>query len=173
MSDELRRVLVEKMKGLIPEVIVLATVIEVNEAELSCTCKTVNEGIEIYNVSLAPVIEENTAEVIRIPEIDSHALVAIIQNDIRNSYLVSCQKCEKIIIRGGELGGLVKVNNLRDELNKTTELLQALISIISGSPIPEPGNSAPSALQTALSSAIAGKSLGKWDDIENERVVHG
>jgi len=171
--DDFRKAINEKIKGLVPEQLLLCKVTEVDEKALTCTCQTVNEGIDIYDVSLTPVIDQEASEVITIPAIDSPALVAIIQNDLRNTYLVSCQKADKVYLRGTSLGGLVKVKELREQLNKTTELLQALLNIINGAQVVEPGNGSPSALQIALKASIIGKNLGQWDNIENEKVCHG
>lgn len=73
---------------------------------------------------------------------------------------------------GGSLGGLTKTQELKTQLDKTTQLLQQLITVLSGAPIPEPGNGAPSALQTSLAAAIAGLSLGDFSNIENEKITH-
>lgn len=171
--ETLRKAITDKMSALIPEQLIIAIVTEVDEGGLTCTCRTVNDDIDLYNVSLTAVSDEGASEIVTIPEIDSPALVAIIQNDLRNSYMVSCHKAAKIIIRGGALGGLVKVKELQSQLDKTNKLLQAVINIVIGTPIPEPGNSSPSALQIALKAAIGNHTLGKFDKIENEKVVHG
>jgi hypothetical protein len=42
------------------------------------------------------------------------------------------------------------------ELNKIKTYLQGIHTVLTGAPIPEPGNGSPSALQTALSVAVAG-----------------
>lgn len=80
---------------------------------------------------------------------------------------------DKITFNDGSLNGLVKIDKLKEELDKNSQILQALLTILTGSPIPEPGNGSPSALQTALSGALAGKQPGQWNDIENDKIVHG
>ncbi len=72
---------------------------------------------------------------------------------------------------GGELGGITKAQELKAQLDKSNTLLNALLTVINGAPIPEPGAGAPSALQTALALAIVGKSLGTYEDIENEKIT--
>ena len=69
-------------------------------------------------------------------------------------------------------GGLTITPELKTQLDTTNSLLQALIDIISGTPVNEPGNGAPSALQSALAAAITNESLGTYDNIENEDVKH-
>jgi hypothetical protein len=62
---------------------------------------------------------------------------------------------------------MVLGDELKTQLDKTNTLLQAIINIISGTVITEPGSGAPSALQTALSAAITGKTLGDYSDIKS------
>lgn len=80
---------------------------------------------------------------------------------------------DKIQMNDGSLNGLVKIDTLKQELDKNSQILQGLLTILSGAPIPEPGMGSPSALQTALAGAVAGKQPGQWNDIENDKVTHG
>src|ERR1035437_4869564 len=79
---------------------------------------------------------------------------------------------ESIVMDGGDNGGLTITPELVKQQNKTNELLQAIITILSGTPIPEPGNGSPSALQTSLKTAITGKQLGDYSKIENTKIKH-
>ena len=79
---------------------------------------------------------------------------------------------ESIVMDGGENGGLTITPELVKQLNNTNNLLQAIITILSGTPIPEPGNGSPSALQTALKTAITGKQLGDYSEVENKKIKH-
>lgn len=56
-------------------------------------------------------------------------------------------------------------DTLKTEIEKTNKLLEALINIIKGPAIPEPGNGSPSALQVALNGAITAEQLGNFSDI--------
>lgn len=79
---------------------------------------------------------------------------------------------EDTVLNGGKNGGLTITPKLVEELNKTRTLLQTIIGIINGPPIPEAGNSSPSSFKTALQSAIAGQSLGEFSQIENKKIKH-
>lgn len=65
---------------------------------------------------------------------------------------------------GGNSDNLVRFKPLEEGYNDTKAALDAIINILSGSPIPEPGNGAPSALQTSLAAALAGKNTGSISD---------
>jgi len=70
----------------------------------------------------------------------------------------------------GSLGGLTKTLELKDQINKLNTLVQHLVTIINGAPIPEPGSGANSALQLALKNAILSDSVGDFSNIENTNV---
>ena len=63
---------------------------------------------------------------------------------------------------------MIKGTELKTQLDKTNELLQALLNIISGAPVTEPGNGAPSALQAALQAAVGTKVLGDYTNIKSD-----
>lgn len=74
---------------------------------------------------------------------------------------------------GGSFGGLTKTPELKTQLEKTNNLLTQILNVLTGPPITEPGNGSPSALQVALSAAIAGFELGDYTNIENKSITHG
>ena len=76
-----------------------------------------------------------------------------------------------VTFNGGSLGGMCITPELKTQLDKTNSLLTALITVINGAPILEPGVGNPSALQIALSAALIGKSLGDYTNIENENIL--
>ena len=78
----------------------------------------------------------------------------------------------EVIINGGNNGGMTITPTLRAELEKNNAILQALLNVINGAPIPEPGQGAPSALQSALSGAVTGRQVGDFSNIENDKVKH-
>lgn len=78
----------------------------------------------------------------------------------------------EIVMNGGGLGGLTKTQVLKTELDKVKDFLTHLKTVIGGSPIPEPGSGSPSALQAALSAAIASDQVPSFENIENDKVKH-
>jgi len=164
-----------------------AMVLSVDEA-----AKTIDvldqEDNEVFNVRLKASIDDEQNGVVEIPVVASWVLVGIIGNDENSLFVLMCNDVEKlvgfigdttcsidtdgIVIDGGANGGLTITPELVTNLDKTNALINALTTIISGVPIPEPGNGAPSALQAALATALTGQSLGDFSAIENERVKH-
>jgi len=75
-------------------------------------------------------------------------------------------------LNGKDLGGLTKTRELKTQLDKSSAILQSILTTLA-TPVPEPGNGSPSAFQAALSAALAGKTPGDFSAIESDKVSHG
>jgi hypothetical protein len=81
---------------------------------------------------------------------------------------------DKLSLNGDGAGGLIKIKELKPEWDKNKAILDGLIQVLSGPPVPEPGNGGPSALQASLKGAVAGKQTGVFKpSFENKKVMHG
>jgi hypothetical protein len=155
---------------------VLGKVDSVNEEEYTCSVQPVDESLaELLDIKLQPVLKP--AKGIRIiPVVGSFVYVTLDSETTGYVSLYSeIQKIQidgtSIIVNEGKNGGLIKYNTFSAELDKTNQALQSIISILTGTPITEPGNGSPSALQTALSSALAGKMVGDFSNIEDKTIT--
>jgi hypothetical protein len=77
-----------------------------------------------------------------------------------------------IVINNGQNGGLININTLIAELNKNNAILNAILSVLGGAPIPEAGLGAPSALQVALNGVTAALQVGSFSNMEDDKVTH-
>lgn len=77
-----------------------------------------------------------------------------------------------IEINGSDYGGLIKIEELKTQLQKNTAILQGLLGTLK-TPITETGNGSPSAFQATLITAIGTLQAGNFSNIENKKVVHG
>lgn len=171
MSDELRRILKQQMQSLIPTSVVMCQVKEVNETDLTITVIQQDNDTDLYYVRLVPA-EAKANTVVCIPKVGSLALVGFISNMISASYMIMCQECDKVIINGGDFGGLIKIQELQKQMKKDSDILQALLDVIKGAPMIQTGGS-PSVLQAALKLKMATLLIGNYTDIENKNVTHG
>lgn len=143
------------------------------------TCDITIGGIAQYSVPLK-VVTNAQASVYEIPVIGTGCLVTFRDNNISRPQIVIVDQVDKLLINcktlveynGGTLGGMVKAKELATESNKDKAILDLLLGIINGPPIPEPGGGAPSALQAALQAALAGKQSGVWTNLEDTTVTH-
>lgn len=170
--EEFRKALNERMLELVPDQVTTAIVKSVDEDALTCTVLLLpDEGLELPDVRLVPAIGEAAVTLVVIPAIDSLVLVGVINNNMLSSYIIQCQEASKIIMMGGTLGGLVKVNELRDQLALMTGRIDKCVEFIkkaqTASLHPSP--------TWAGEASVAFNALVKesFDEIENERVTHG
>lgn len=78
----------------------------------------------------------------------------------------------KTEINGSDYGGLIKIEELKMQLQKNTAILNGLLGVLKAS-VTEPGNGSPSVFQAALLGAIGTMQTGDFSNIENKKVVHG
>jgi len=156
----------EREKGNVQIANLWAEVIAVDWNNKTCDVKGLADDLEYYDVMLG------LGTIYKKPVNGSKCLIGVIGNSPQ-AFLIECEECEVIQFGDGSLKGLVKIENLKSELEKLNTMWTAFKSIANGSPIPEPGNGSPSAFQVALQTAFAGKNNPTYDDIENENITHG
>ena len=127
---------------------------------------------------------------IQVPKIGSFVLTGLIENSEGDHYITMYSDIEEVILvqndketlkiessgnilfHGGKTSGLIDAKKLVKELDKNNQILQQILSVITGAPVNEPGNGSPSALQITLKARLTGKALGSFSGIENDRVKH-
>lgn len=178
MSDKLRKILIDLIRDEIPRNVVVGQVKAVDEDALTCDVEELDSDLIIYDVRLNA--GKTDKKVVLIPKLESFVLMGLIGNNNQSRYIVSISEIDKIIvdaetsiiINGGNNGGLCKTPTLKTELDKNNAILTAILNVLNGSPVAEPGNGSPSALQASLKSALSGKSIGDFSNIENTNIKH-
>jgi hypothetical protein len=170
--DEFRKAMISQMMALIPDQVTTAQVVSVDEVAFTCEVLLLpDEGLVLPDVRLVPSIGEAAAALVVIPAIDSLVLVGVINNNLLSSYVISCQSASKIIMMGGDLGGMAKVQELKEQLHYMTLRLDKCIEYIKKA---QTASLQPNlAWPTAAALAFDALTKESFDDIENERVTHG
>lgn len=165
------------------------SVTEVDEANMTCTVKPADGRALLYGVRLRAAIDDSDLGVVAIPAKGSSVVVAYLLGDDARPVVVATSDVERVVIRcqgeasievasdgkvilnGGDHGGLVKIQELVTNLNRNVAMLSAMKTAFSSwSPVPTDGGAALKAVMTA---ALAGKNPGSFSAIENNRVTHG
>jgi len=92
--------------------------------------------------------------------------------ELQDGGFVITRSDKTVELNGTEHGGLIKIAELKKELEKTNAFLKAFVQVLQV-PVPEAGNGAPSAFQTALNGALSPLQLADFSQIENTKVQHG
>jgi hypothetical protein len=164
--------LVRKLKELssCPWIVEIATVKEVDEVNLSCLVELLVDETEIPNVRLKAGIDGVTDGIVQIPSIDSQVLIAMINNDVNTRVIVAFSKVDKTLINHGDNGGLINIQTLIENLNKTNEVVNAIKdSLLNWTPVPNDGGAA---LKTYATTQLSGKVTGDFSDMEDIKVKH-
>jgi len=140
------------------------------------TCKV--DGLELDGIRVKSVINTNVTGILVEPKIGTQVLLAKIENKkealvvLQFDEIVKYQLNADKIEFNGDTYSIVKAEELQQIMATNKAFIDALKTVLS-TPIPEPGNGAPSAFQTALNGALASLDFGDGTGIENENIKHG
>ena len=93
-----------------------------------------------------------------------------IEIELKGDYKIKTEG--NIELNGSDFGGLIKIEELKMQLQKNTAILNGILGTLKA-PVAEQGNGAPSVFQAALITAIGAMQTGDFSNIENKKVKHG
>lgn len=142
-----------------------ATVIAVNGH--TCDVDPINGGATIFDCKITA--GDGTTGILINPKIGSVVIVTMLSKN--NAYVALYDEIDSIQFRDGSFGGLAKTQELKTQLDKTNEVVNALVNALTTfTPVSGDGGAA---LKTFATSALAGKSVGDYANIENTNIKHG
>lgn len=135
---------------------------------LTCDAEPVDGGSIIQDVSL--IADNNAWGFMPIPKEGSIVIVNMTNNE--SGYVAMCSQIDDIYINGNSFGGLVKVNDLVQKLNKIEGDLNSLKTAFNSWVVV--GGDGGAALK-AISATWAAQSITptQVSDIENTKAHHG
>ena len=138
--------------------------------ELSRTCVVIALSGKVGNEYTARLMASIDDGILAVPAVGSTVVVS--GSDFNTGCIVQYSEVEKIIFRGGDLGGLVKVIELTEKLNNLEELLNNLITKYNThthAGVTAGGGS------TAVTTSIETGTLTptQQNEIENDKIKHG
>lgn len=145
-----------------------AKVIEVDEDEKTCDVEPIDGSAPILRVKLQA--GESETPFLQIPEIDSFVLVTFLSKE--TAFVSMFSEIKEIKIRGDQYGGLIKIEELKKQLEIVTSRLDTLYDAIdNGTTAAQDGG----ATLLASMKVITALQLKTEDfsDIENENIKHG
>jgi hypothetical protein len=148
------------------ERMILATVSEVDDIERTCKCTPINGDAEILDVRLQTTV---SGGVYLKPAEGSMVLVCMANETL--GFVVLTSELDEVVYFDGSLGGIVKANELKTQLDKTNEVLQAVVdSLKNWVPVTSDGGAA---LKTFFNTTLGIKTVGDFTDIKNDLIKHG
>jgi len=167
-EEDIRRSIRAMVADMVPFQTVWGTVTAVDWEAKECTVEV--DGVEWHEVLLS--IDGGEWDVKK-PKVGTPCLVGTVQNQEGQGLLLFAKEYEEWLLNGDANGGIAIAPELKAQLDKNNLLLNSILTVLNGAPVTEPGNGAPSALQLALKSAVAGKQVGDFSKIESKTIKHG
>lgn len=135
------------------------------------TCEVSIDGLSIPDVRLRASTEVDGAQIIVRPAVGSVVIVGSLTGDLDHLVVLSMDRAEEVIINGGKLGGLIKVQELTQKLNALESEVNNLKQLFaSWAPVKGDGG----AVLRGLLGSWAGKrlTLSRREDYEDTKVKH-
>ena len=135
-----------------------AKVLSVNKQARTCRVQAIGgKTANVFTARLMAVVDDG---ILIIPAVDS--TVSVVRSDFTKPMVAQYGEVDEIIIRGGDLGGLIKVADLTAKLNTFVQQIQAELVKV----------------QTGITAVGGTYVLGRLsdfskDDYENKKVTHG
>lgn len=136
-----------------------------------CLCEVQIGGIAIPDVRLRASELDDDGQMLVTPKVGSAVTVGSLSGDLAQLVVLQVDRIETIVINGGNLGGLINIEQLTSNLNAIEDDINNLKTAMSGwVPSPMDGGAA---LKTAITT-WAGQPLTKSErgDYEDETVKH-
>jgi hypothetical protein len=145
-------------------VIRLASVVSVEDD--TCTVMMIDTETEIAGVRL----QVNAGDgALYTPAVGSVVMLAKISDF--DFGVVMFSALAEIKFLDGSFGGLTKTQELKTQLDKTTEIVSLIMqTLMTWTPVTNDGGAA---LKAAAIAALTGKVVGDYSNIENDKITHG
>lgn len=162
----------EIVKGSMPLVCDFGKITKVDEGKFLCDIEIEGKS-PVEDVRLFCGDYETDSKgggIVVIPEVGAQVLVLFFSNTI--AFLLQCSKSKKIILNGGEFGGLVKIVELTDKINELVDWCKnhthtGVVTAVSG------GSGAPAVGVVGSSGSPAQPpTVLKKEDFEDINIIH-
>ena len=139
----------------------------VNWEEKTMTAIGASDDLEYHNVSLG------LGYMLIKPKVDTECIIGILEGEESVGFLLDALEVEEVLFNGGELGGLVKIEQLKENIDTLKKYCEALNSAISiGLSAVGVGSAASGTLgKEAFSKAMVGQEIS-FTDMENKNIKH-
>ncbi|MCQ2202392.1 MAG: hypothetical protein MJZ27_09930 [Bacteroidales bacterium] len=148
------------------ESVEMGVVRSVDMQTMSCVVMLDEEGDEVL-ASL--IVGEKNRGLCQVPKEGS--MVAVLMKNEAQGVVVMVEEVEKIVINGGERGGLINIEELRDNLEKMTKRIDGIMNALKNSSTgtQDGGASYKAQIEAKLAMIVEKEDFG---NIEDKEVVH-
>ena len=184
----------DALRGMVREMMIdgalQATVKSVDKEAGTIVATGLKEDIDYFDVRLKAVVADgNGRGIVAYPVVGSQVSIVVLDgidtmhfvaqmSDIEsfrvavdNKVSLELTAAGKVLLNGDAFGGIVKMEELKKQLDKTNAVVGAMTAALDKW-VPVKGDGG-LVLKTAMTAALAGKTLGSFANLENPNVRHG
>lgn len=145
----------------------------VDKQKCTCDAEPVNGSATRYSVRLRSVIDGSSSGVVLFPAVGSQVIIGAIESNMRNWMVIQYSEVDEVQLRGDAYNGLVKLDQLNQNLDTIKQYLQALVVNITTqlAAIDTPTFGVPTTAPAFQSSMEAVPLV--FVNMENPKVKHG
>lgn len=138
------------------------------------TCTVRIGDAEIEDVRLRASLSEREKQILITPKVGSSVTLGCLTADLNNLVVLQVDEIESITINGGQLGGLVKIQELTDLINGLVDAFNSHTHTIGIGGIVTKGTAAAQANSEPISIPAIAKKASKLNkkDFEDETIKH-
>jgi hypothetical protein len=140
------------------------------------TCDVVETGsnYEIKKVRLLSVENSFVTQLAVYPKVGSVITIGYLLGSRNKATVINYSEVDEIWLRGNQFGGIVKADVLKEEIEKTNEVVSFLrTSLLAWTPVTGDGGLALKTILNAPGNDLSSKNVGDFSSIKNEKVLHG
>ena len=170
MTPERR--LAENIKRLTPTAMWLTQGEVISVKDMTCTVKI--GDAEVEGVRLRASLTDRERQILIVPKVGSAVTLGCLTADLNNLVVLQVDEAESITINGGELGGLVKIQELTDKINALVDAFNSHTHTIATGGIKTTGSAAAQTNAAPVMIPAISKKAAKLNkkDYEDETIKH-
>ena len=131
-------------------------------------CSVDFAGLVISDIRLRASLADVNKKMLVVPKVGSAVIVGSLSGDLDNLVVLQVDEVESVT--GGELGGLVKIDELKDQLGKMSSRIDKIISALSNSgTVAQDGGAA---YKANIAMALSVLEKENFENIEDDKVKH-
>lgn len=143
-----------------------AEVISVDKEANTCLVKDAESNVE-RRAKLSVIEQTKEVQLIIYPEVGSIVICGSLYNNQAQAVVLQVHEVDEIIWRDGSQGGILKTLSFLQELEKTNQVVNALLeSFNQWAVVPADGGAA---LKTLATQKLPDKEVGDFSDVQDEK----
>jgi len=165
-GDDIRRSIQAIMGSQSCAVIVSGVVRSVDEKQMTAQVALSSQQEDCISASFA--IGEKGKGIVQEPKVGSMVLCVMLSKSL--GFVVMTEQVQKIIINGGELGGLIKIEEMTKQLSKMTKRIDKIIDALKNSAVAVQDGG--TTYKTNITAALQDLETEDFSEIEDKIITH-